>query len=80
MNSSVLKEYNISRDNYYAIGEVFGYYLIPLFSIFGFMVNSAFAWLLLNNDKLMKQRKYRILAMKSTFVLVLCKLFQLINH
>lgn len=65
---------NVSHDYTYninLIGEFTGYYLIPISGIFSFISNVRFAYLLIKHRKLMKQRKYRILLIKSSFTSII---------
>lgn len=73
MNASIMNKYNITRDSYYIIGEIFGYYLVPGFSVISFLLNISFARILILNHKIIKQRKYKILVAKSLFNCMLCK-------
>lgn len=68
-----VKKYNITRDFYFFIGEAFGYYIIPILSGFSFLVNVSFLSLLAKNKKLVMQRKYRMLMIKSSIISIVGK-------
>lgn len=58
----------IPKDVAYAVGELFGYYLIPITACVASAINLTFCRAIVINSKFMRRRKYRLLLAKAFIV------------
>lgn len=59
---------DIPKDAAYAVGELFGYYLIPITACVASAINLTFCRTIVINSKFMRHRKYRLLLAKAFIV------------